>query len=74
MHTCTQVLEVAHKELLQECDYVHEAEATTRFKRLLAPYPEVCVYACMRMCMREVYACMRMCMREGQREGQHPRS
>jgi len=40
-----KVLEVAHKELLQECDYVHEAEATTRFKRLLAPYPEFSVPA-----------------------------
>lgn len=40
-----QVLEVAHTELLQECDYENEALATTRFKHTLSPYPEFTVPA-----------------------------
>jgi len=40
-----RVLEVANKELLQECDYENEAAATKRFKMLLAPYPEFSVPA-----------------------------
>lgn len=36
---------MAHDELLQECDYEHEAECTTRFKRNLAPFPEFAVPA-----------------------------
>lgn len=40
-----QVLEVAQRELLQECDYENEATATKRFKLLLAPYPEFAVPA-----------------------------
>jgi len=40
-----RVLEVAQKELLQECDYEHEAASTRAFKRLLAPYPEFAVPA-----------------------------
>jgi len=39
------VLEVAQRELLQECDYEHEASATRKFKLLLAPYPEFAVPA-----------------------------
>ena len=35
-----QVLEVAQKELLQECDYEHEAAAARQFKLNLAPHPE----------------------------------
>lgn len=31
---------MAHKELLQECDYENEAKATTRFKHTLAPFSE----------------------------------
>jgi len=40
-----KVLEVAREELLEECDYVREAENTRRFKLLLAPYPEFSVPA-----------------------------
>jgi aarF domain-containing kinase len=40
-----RILEVAQRELLQECDYVNEATATRRFKRLMAPYPEFAVPA-----------------------------
>ena len=40
-----RILEVAQRELLQECDYVNEASATRRFKRLMAPYPEFAVPA-----------------------------
>jgi len=40
-----QVLEVAHDELLQECDYVQEAANARRFKMLLSPYPEFAVPA-----------------------------
>jgi aarF domain-containing kinase len=39
------VLEVAQRELLQECDYEHEAVSTTKFKKLLSPYPEFAVPA-----------------------------
>jgi len=40
-----RVLEVAEKELSQECDYEREAAATRKFKMLLAPYPEFTVPA-----------------------------
>ena len=40
-----RILEVAQKELLQECDYEREAESTRRFKMLMAPYPEFSVPA-----------------------------
>ena len=39
------MLEVAHRELLQECDYENEAAATRQFKMLLAPFPEFSVPA-----------------------------
>lgn len=34
------VIEVAKKELNWECDYIREAECTTRFRNLVKPYPE----------------------------------
>tara|TARA_B100000513_G_scaffold195516_1_gene126375 strand:- start:6084 stop:6920 length:837 start_codon:yes stop_codon:yes gene_type:complete len=40
-----QVIKVANEELMQECDYVSEAENTKRFKLLLAPYPEFSIPA-----------------------------
>ena len=41
----TQVLEVAQKELMQECDYEYEAAAARQFKLNLAPHPEFAVPA-----------------------------
>ena len=40
-----QVLEVAQKELIQECDYKQEAASARQFKVNLAPYPEFAVPA-----------------------------
>lgn len=40
-----RILDVAQRELLQECDYENEAAATRRFKMLLSPYPEFAVPA-----------------------------
>ena len=37
------MLEVAQRELLQECDYINEASATRRFKELLTPYTQFSV-------------------------------
>lgn len=34
------VIEVAKKELRWECDYIREAECTSRFKELVKPYPD----------------------------------
>ncbi|XP_069983392.1 uncharacterized protein Coq8 isoform X3 [Penaeus vannamei] len=51
------VIEVAKKELNWECDYVREAECTTRFRELVKPYPEYYVPEVIsQLCTKQVFS------------------
>ncbi|XP_063588561.1 uncharacterized protein LOC134765719 isoform X2 [Penaeus indicus] len=51
------VIEVAKKELNWECDYIREAECTTRFRDLVKPYPEYYVPEVIsQLCTKQVFS------------------
>ncbi|XP_042866521.1 atypical kinase COQ8B, mitochondrial-like isoform X2 [Penaeus japonicus] len=51
------VIEVAKKELNWECDYIREAECTTRFRNLVKPYPEYYVPEVIsQLCTKQVFS------------------
>ncbi|XP_047498789.1 atypical kinase COQ8A, mitochondrial-like [Penaeus chinensis] len=51
------VIEVAKKELNWECDYIREAECTTRFRELVKPYPEYYVPEVIsQLCTKQVFS------------------